>query len=217
MKEKYFTQENLASESRKFREETAIFHNHRKFKFKSETSVLLVLDMQDFFCESSSHAFIPSFESIIPNILELISSFKANNLPVIFTRHLNTTKNACMMGEWWNDLLTEENKFSKIIKKLNTAGCTVLNKSQYDAFYNTNLQRLLEHYNIDNVVITGVMTHLCCESTARSAFTRGFKTFFVIDGTATYNATFHRNTLVNLAHGFCIPVLAQELLEELNV
>jgi isochorismate hydrolase len=60
------------------------------------------------------------------------------------------------------------------------------------------------------------MTHLCCETTARSAFVRGFEVFFTIDGTATYNQGFHLGTLVNLSHGFATPVLASEILSTLE-
>ncbi|MES0360330.1 MAG: isochorismatase family protein, partial [Anaerolineales bacterium] len=60
---------------------------------------------------------------------------------------------------------------------------------------------------------SGVMTHLCCETTARSAFVRGFEVFFVIDGTATYNEDYHMATLLNLAHGFTTPVLTKEVLK----
>jgi isochorismate hydrolase len=60
------------------------------------------------------------------------------------------------------------------------------------------------------------MAHLCCETTARSAFVRGFEVFFVVDATATYNRQFHQSTLINLAHGFAIPVLTQEVLDALR-
>ncbi len=60
------------------------------------------------------------------------------------------------------------------------------------------------------------MTHLCCETTARAAFTRGYEVYFSIDGTATYNHEFHLGTLMNLAHGFAIPILITEIIDHLN-
>jgi len=60
------------------------------------------------------------------------------------------------------------------------------------------------------------MAHLCCETTARSAFVKGFEVVFVIDGTATYNKDFYISTLLNLSHGFAIPVLTEEILNLLN-
>ncbi|HDD44696.1 MAG TPA: isochorismatase family protein, partial [Candidatus Desulfofervidus auxilii] len=52
--------------------------------------------------------------------------------------------------------------------------------------------------------------------TARSAFMRNFEVFFVVDGTATYNRNFHLATLLNLSHGFAIPVLTQEIINFLK-
>ncbi|MGB9641195.1 MAG: isochorismatase family protein, partial [Anaerolineales bacterium] len=52
---------------------------------------------------------------------------------------------------------------------------------------------------------------LCCETTARSAFIRGFEPFFLVDGTATYNSYFHQATLLNLNHGFASLTLCADL------
>ena len=59
------------------------------------------------------------------------------------------------------------------------------------------------------------MTHLCCETTARSAFVRGFDVFFLVDGTATYNIEFHMSSLLTLTHGFVHPVRFQEILDKM--
>ncbi|MEO0183159.1 MAG: isochorismatase family protein, partial [candidate division WOR-3 bacterium] len=74
------------------------------------------------------------------------------------------------------------------------------------------LAKLLETQKIKQLVITGVMTNLCCETTARNAFVRGFEIFFVVDGTATQNELMHWATLVNLSYGFAIPVLTEEII-----
>jgi isochorismate hydrolase len=60
------------------------------------------------------------------------------------------------------------------------------------------------------------MAHLCCETTARSAFTRGFEVFFLVDGTASYNRDFHQASLLNLAHGFATLLLTGEALAALE-
>jgi len=62
------------------------------------------------------------------------------------------------------------------------------------------------------VLITGVMTHLCCETTAREAFVRDFKVFFAIDGTATKSDDLHVASLKTLTDGFAIPVTTEEVL-----
>ena len=91
-------------------------------------------------------------------------------------------------------------------------GYIYIEKKQYDAFLQTLLEETLRQRKIEQIVITGVMTHLCCETTARSAFMRGFEVFFTVDGTATYNEELHRASLLTLSHGFAVPVTVDELL-----
>lgn len=211
MKEKYFTRQNLAVKAGGIKKEALQSFRHPKFEFTAENSALLVIDMQKYFSEESSNAFIPSFEAIVPGIAELIQKFKEGNHPVIFTKHINTPDNAKLMGKWWRSFL-KEGQYSDIVPDLDSTGHTVIEKAQYDAFYESELEEVLKSFDIENLVVTGVMTHLCCETTARSAFVRGFKTFFTVDGTATYNEGFHRNTVINLSHGFAIPILTNELI-----
>lgn len=185
---------------------------HRNFNFIPENSALLVLDMQNFFLDHNSHAYIPSAKAIIPGIKELISEYNDNMLPIVFTRHIHSNEIKNLMGRWWNNLIKQDEERSLITGELDTNQSVTILKNQYDAFYGTDLESILRRKGITQVVITGVMTHLCCETTARSAFMRGFEVFFTIDGTATYNEEFHKATLLNLAHGFAVPVLLEELL-----
>ena len=120
-----------------------------------------------------------------------------------------------MMAEWWHDLITPTHPRVGLSNRLELDGAEVLQKTQYDAFYQTDLAERLEVQGVSDVVICGVMTHLCCETTARSAFVRGLRVWFTVDGTASYNAEFHLGTLRNLAHGFAIPVLTSEVLSAL--
>lgn len=179
--------------------------------FKRNECALLVLDMQTFFLDENSHAFVPSGPAILAGVQRLVEVFEHHNRPVVYTRHLNTPSGAGLMGVWWQDLIQEEAIDSRIVPQLDHPGRIVICKGQYDAFYQTDLERLLQSKSVTQVVITGVMTHLCCETTARSAFARGLEVFFTIDGTATYNESFHRASLLNLSHGFAIAVLVDEI------
>ena len=175
-------------------------------------AALLVLDMQRYFLDETSHAFIPSAPAIIPRIQSLQSTFINRHLPVIHTRHMNTPQNAGLMNSWWKELMIETNPLSEITADIQNNYAAVFIKSQYDAFYKTDLEQWLIGKHISQVVITGVMTHLCCETTARSAFMRGFQVFFTVDATATYNRQFHQASLLNLTHGFAVPVLCEQLI-----
>jgi isochorismate hydrolase len=116
-----------------------------------------------------------------------------------------------MLAVWWGDLINKRDPMCGISPKLYHKNATVVKKTQYDAFYQTPLENLLREKGVTQVVITGVMTNLCCETTARSAFVRGFSVFFTVDGTATYNEEFHKATLLNLSYGFALPVLCNDL------
>jgi len=212
-KENYFTRDNIHKKARKFLQEIKSIYDLPRLDFDVNAAALLIIDMQRYFLDKSSHAFLPSSPAIIPKIKKLISFFHFKKRPVIYTQHINTVKNAGMLREWWDEIITTNNKYYKLNKKLYAPGAPVVIKTQYDAFYRTNLKKILIKNKIKQVVITGVMTNLCCETTARSAFVQGFRVFFVVDGTCTQNEMMHRATLINLAYGFAIPVLTKEIIK----
>lgn len=179
-------------------------------------SALLVLDLQNYFLTPASHAFIPSAPAILPGIQALIQAYRRGGLPVVFTRHANTPQDAAMMARWWRDLLALDSPLSQLSPLLDTTGSPVLLKSQYDAFYQTGLEDLLHKADVRQLLVCGVMAHLCCETTARSAFMRGFEVFFLVDGTASYNRDFHQASLLNLSHGFATLLLTGEVLAALE-
>ena len=216
MKEKYFTEENLKIKGKEMLEEIKKLRGYHNITFFPDKSALLIIDMQEYFLSSSSHAFIPSSVTILPGIKKLISIYSKKNLPIIFTLHSNTDENAGIMGRWWPDLLREGSNESLLAKGLKPSDGIIVKKNQYDAFYNTNLEHILKTRNINQVVICGVLTNICCETTARSAFVRGFETFFTIDGTAAYTEKHHMATILNLAYGFAIPILLDELFDLLS-
>jgi len=211
MKEQYFTGENLKAKAKEMLEKVKKYRSYHKIELSSERSALLIIDMQKYFLSPTSHAYIPSAVTILPGVKKLISIYSRKKLPIIFTLHSNTKENACMMGKWWPKLLHEGSPESHILSELESSMGIIVEKNQYDAFYNTNLEQTLREKNIRQVIICGVMTNICCETTARSAFVRGFEVFFTIDGTATYKEEHHISSLINLSYGCAIPVLLDEL------
>jgi isochorismate hydrolase len=212
MKEEYFNRENLHQKAHAMLREAKAIVPGQGFVFAPSQAALLVVDMQKYFLQNSSHAYIPASKAVLPRIRALIGSFYKNARPVFFTRHLNTEQNAKLMSVWWTDFLRETDPLSEITEELDSSQGIIINKCQYDAFFETPLEALLNEKQITELVVCGVMTHLCCETTVRSAFVRGFEVFFPVDGTATYNEKFHLASLRNLAHGFAMPTLAEEIL-----
>lgn len=170
--------------------------------FSPGATALLVIDMQDYFLKPGSHAYLPAAGRIIPGIRELSAAFSSRGLPVFYTRHVNTPQDAGSLGRWWNDIIRPDDPLSEITDELDTALGSVVEKTQYDALHGTEIEAALRDRGTERMVITGVATHLCCETTARSAFVRGFQVTMPFDATATYDEEHHLASLLNLSHGF---------------
>ena len=212
MKEHYFKENSTCKVAEKMLAGLKKKIKVHEVKYIPEESALLVLDMQKYFIDETSHAFVPGAKTVVENINKLVAYYSRKKCTVVFTRHINNESDAGLMGKWWKELITVDNPLVEITEKLDTTKGIIINKSQYDAFYKTELKKLLTERNIKQIVITGVMTHLCCETTARSGFVNGFDVFFAIDGTAAYNKNYHNASLLNLAHGFAVPVLVKQLI-----
>eukprot|EP01106_Pelomyxa_sp_JSP_P015057 TRINITY_DN5010_c2_g1_i1.p1 TRINITY_DN5010_c2_g1~~TRINITY_DN5010_c2_g1_i1.p1 ORF type:complete len:141 (-),score=16.02 TRINITY_DN5010_c2_g1_i1:24-446(-) len=139
-----------------------------------------------------------------------------------------------MLAEFWGDNLpmygTRNWQFVDSVKPL--PGDHVIHKTTYSGFHGTDLESVLQSLGVDTIVIVGVLTNCCCETTAREAFVRGFLSFsppspshcswrryrvvFVADATATSNMTLQLLSLVTLAFGFAYIVTSEKLIQELS-
>ena len=217
LKETYFTPKTIQTKSKELLAYSGSVHRRQEpLQFQPEKISLLALDLQEYFLQEDSHAFVPSATAIVPGINALIAAFVKTRQPVIATRHINTPEDAGMMSKWWRDLITPQTAYNHYGQQLKLGNAIKMDKTQYDAFLHTELEETLRSHGVEQVIVTGVMTHLCCETTARSAFMRGFEVFFAVDGTATYNEALHRASLLTLSHGFAIPVLVDEILIALD-
>ncbi len=187
------------------------FRKNHPLKLIIDHTALLVLDMQRYFYNTNSHAHVPSMKNIVPKVNTLIEFSRQNDIPIIFTKHAEDSDSNNSMKRWWKGSMNTHD--TEIIKEISTDSGIIITKHHYDAFYKTDLEKILKSKKIETLIITGVMTHLCCETTARSAFMRGFEVYFTIDGTATYNDDFQKASLLNLAHGFAYPVFVKEIIK----
>lgn len=215
-KEPYFTTETIDEVSGRMIREMPPCSGRRIQDFVPQDAALLIIDMQEYFLSTGSHAYIPAATPVVPKIRGLAGAFLAKGLPVIATRHANTESDAGNMAVWWGDFIREDDEESLIIPELRDLPDTTVIKTQYDAFFRTGLEAVLRKRGVRQVVVTGVMTHLCCETTARSAFMRGFPVFIPVDGTATCNERFHTAALLNLSHGFAVSVLVSDLISRVE-
>lgn len=216
MKERYFTPENREASAEAMLLELYPSGQKRRRPLAAEHAALLALDLQQYFLDPESHAFVPSAPIVLAVINTLAREFHSAKRPIIYSKHLNTERDAGSLSVWWQDLITEEHPQHSLHPSLDLTGGEVLTKSQYDAFYRTDLEERLRALGVRQVVVGGVMTHLCCETTARSAFVRGFDVFFLVDGTATYRRDLHLGTLRNLGHGFASLVTINQVVSALQ-
>ncbi|KAG8065336.1 hypothetical protein GUJ93_ZPchr0004g40479 [Zizania palustris] len=117
------------------------------------------------------------------------------------------------LAEWWpGDQIAAGTPAAVLLSGAGQReGDLVLEKRTYSAFAGTGLEEALRGMGVEEVIVTGVMTNLCCETTARDAFVRGFRVFFSADATATASQDLQEATLVNMAYGFAYIVDCKRL------
>ncbi len=189
-------------------------------KLKSlSNSALIVIDMQRYFLEKGAPAYLERGVKIIPLVKKLVNSFRNAGRPVIFTRHAHKKNNLTgQMGRWWhNKLPWETDKYSRLISTLKPKKREpVITKTRYSAFEKTNLNNLLKRKNVDTIVVCGVMTHLCVETTIRHAFMLDYQPILIQDACASENKKHHEAAIYNLAHGFSFIVDTNDVIDMLK-
>ena len=140
-----------------------------------EQSALLVIDIQDSFklgprWERRSN---PGFES---NVDRLVQSWRAAGLPVIFFLHTDPDPG-----------FERDSPLVKVMDFLSPReNEPVILKDTRNAFTSTDLQKRLDEKGVKRVVITGISTEQCCETTTRVAADLGYDVDFVTEATATF-------------------------------
>ena len=148
-------------------------------KVEGKYTVLLIVDMENYFASPSGQSFLPDTEYIVPNIKKLLTFFREHKLPVIYTahQHLDPSVDGGMLAKWWGSSIIENTLQADICETLKPTGERVIKKRRYSAFYQTDLELLLRGMNIENLIITGVMTNLCCETHCKGCLYEGFPRF----------------------------------------
>lgn len=214
----YVTDESIAAKSREWLERIAPFNTH-EMQMSKERTALLVIDMQRFFLDPSSPSFTCGGLAVLPNVKRLIEAFRGVGLPVIFTRHVHHPNgiDAGIMGWWWQAMCVEGTPESEVHDDIAPLpGEKVVTKHRYSSFYDTDLGTMLRCQGIEDVVICGIMTNMCCESTARDAYYRDYRVFFPADGTGSINEEMHLASLLNLAFGFADVTTVDELIGQIR-
>lgn len=131
---------------------------------------LIVIDVQNGLLNKKE------FNDEKKNIENLISYFKRNNSPIIFTKQVDKDETS---------LFYENSENSKIIEEFKEHPNYVIEKQTPDSFFNTELDNILKSLDVDHVYICGFNTEYCCLFTAISAFGKGYKVTFMEDATGS--------------------------------
>jgi nicotinamidase-related amidase len=154
--------------------------------------------------------FVERVETLmLPTIRKLLDYFRANKLPVVHV----------LLGSDYKDLRDCPPRFRAWVRKLEEEsgvrdifwsggkdyevrreiaplpGETIVRKLTMGAFNSGNIDTVLRSMGLETLVITGVSTNACVETTARDAADRGWACVIVDEGTADYDAEAHDATL----------------------
>lgn len=94
----------------------------------------------------------------------------------------------------------------------------IVDKTRFGAFVPgaSKLHELLQARGVDTLIISGTLTNVCCESTARDAMQMDYRVIFLADATATLSDEVHNATLNNMAMIFCDVLSTKEMVEALG-
>ncbi len=162
------------------------------FAIHPSKTALLIIDMQNCFVEGSPIS-APQGPAVLERLNRLSSVCRAAGMRVIHTAHVVRPdgSNIGVMGELLPPVkagvITTGNESAKLHPQLKVEpGDIVLDKPRFGAFHGTDLELILRANGIDSLIIGGIATNICCETTAREANVRDFRVHFLSDGTATF-------------------------------
>jgi ureidoacrylate peracid hydrolase len=173
-------------------------------------TALVVVDMQNaFMLPGVAHALCPMAEKIVPNINRLAQAVRTTGGTVIW---IKTTFKDDALKNWSTYFemvkpeqgarrvaaLTAGSKGHELWAALDVrADDLIVEKNRFSAFIqgSSNLAEVLRERGLDTVLITGTVTNVCCESTARDAMMLNFKTIMVTDGNAAVTDEDHNASL----------------------
>lgn len=187
--------------------------------------LLLVVDVQNDFCHpdgSMSHAGqdLSMVNEMMPQMKLLLDGARRVGVPVVYTKAVHspwTDSEAwrtrlhgvdldmprhCREGSWGAELFELEPLENE----------RVLVKRRFSAFYCTDLDVMLRAKGVNSLIMAGVATNICVETTARDGFMRDYNIVFLSDCTAAYDREEHQGTLTNMAKYFGVVAASTEVL-----
>ena len=173
-------------------------------------TALIVVDMQNgFMMKGVAHALCEEAIEIVPNINRLAEAVRHNGGMVVWIQTAATeeTLQSWSVNVEMNGPERTAQRFASLGPGTEGyelwAGLDVklrdlkIQKTRFSAFIqgSSNLEAVLRAREIDTVIVTGTVTNVCCESTARDAMMRNFRTIMVTDANAATSDELHNASL----------------------
>ena len=193
--------------------ERVIARRGREFVYDNldpRRTALVVVDMQNaFMLPGVAHALCPMAEKIVPNINRLAQTVRETGGTVVW---IKTTFKHDALQSWSTyfemvspqhgakrvEALTAGSKGHQLWDSLEVrAQDLIIEKNRFSAFIqgSSDLAEILRARGLDTILVTGTVTNVCCESTARDAMMLNFKTVMVSDGNAAVTDADHNASL----------------------
>jgi len=181
-------------------------------------TALFVIDMQNVFVKKDSPLEVKNIRNNLNEFKEFIEKLREKGILIIYTRHCFSIEGNPIEAKLFPKLKDEMKKGTKewsICDKLKpNEGDIVIDKTRYDSFFKTELDDILKKNNIKNIIITGTITNICCESTARSAMYRDYNVIFCSNLNHCSVKELHENTLKVIRNFFGEVKTSKEILDE---
>lgn len=153
-------------------------------------TALLVVDVQRALCTGDYATF--DAERVISRINEVIAKVRSSGSPVILVQH-EATEGAFTHGsEGWQLAEGLESRASDLF----------IRKSASDSFHNTDLQERLQALGVDHLIVCGMQSEFCVDSTIRRALALGYPVTVVADGHTTLDNSVLSADLISRHHNY---------------
>jgi ureidoacrylate peracid hydrolase len=200
-------------------------------RLEGKRTALLVIDMQTAFVAPGAAAEVPAARRIVPTINRLAESVRARGGRVVWVLMQHQPRDARAWSVFFRGFLSPAQSAS-LIEALRPDrpgsalwrdmdrrdGDWTAIKNRFSAFIQgaSDLEIRLRAAGIDTVVIAGTVTNVCCESTARDAMMRNFKTILVSDACAARSDEEHKASLASLFWTFADVATADDVAARLE-
>lgn len=179
-------------------------------------TALVAIDLQNAFTLAGQVFGNGHARDILPAVNRLAGVLRSAGGHVVWTRQTVSSVPPLAVPDWQFDAtdpfvrkameaLTEGADGHRLHGALDVRGADiVLNKYRYSAFIHhaSEIDARLQALGIDTLIIAGTLTNVCCESSARDAYMRGYRVLFAADATAAVTDAEHNAALLNLSLNF---------------